>query len=160
MNVTDYIIPSDYSSPHSRGKYIAVFFAATNIGWIISILLRPLIVTLATPIIGLIVTALLLFAISPIILTSEPIEEALAKEVDVKGVYVISEDGRCLWEMSFKDVLIDVDLITSALSAVGSLIKESIHSERKLKSIDHEDGIILDNHIFLKSAAVAVRRSG
>jgi len=155
-NVTDYIIPSDYSSSNSRGKYIAVFFAATNTGWIISILLKPLIVTLATPIIGLIVTALLLFAISPIILTSEPLEEALAKEVDVKGVYVISEDGRCLFEVSFKDVLIDVDLITSALSAVGSLIKESIHSEKTLKSIDHEDvKILVEYGKYVNSAIIA-----
>ena len=45
--------------------------------------------------------------------------------------------------MSFKDILIDVDLITSALSAVGSLIRESIHSEKRLKTIDHGDVKIL-----------------
>ena len=32
---------------------------------------------------------------------------------------------------------------TSALSAVGSLIKESVRSEAKLKSIDHEDVKVL-----------------
>jgi len=142
-NVFDYIIPSDYASPNSRGKYIALFFIATNIGLLISILLQPFIINLPIATIALIVTFLILCAIIPTILTTEPLQEALAKQVDVKGIYVISKDGRCLFEMSFKDILIDVDLITSALSAVGSLIRESIHSEKRLKTIDHGDVKIL-----------------
>ncbi len=155
-NVTDYIIPADYSSPHSRGKYLAIFSMATNIGWLISTSLQPFIIYLEIPVIALIVTSLLLFAISPIILTTEPLEEALSKEVEMKGVYVITQDGRCLVEMSFKDVLIDVDLITSALSAVGSLIKESIHSDKKLKTIDHSDvQIMIEYGKYVNSAIIA-----
>lgn len=142
-NVFDYIIPSDYASPNNRGRYIALFFIATNVGLLISVLLQPFIINLPIATIALIVTFLILCAIIPTILTTEPLEEALAKQVDVKGIYVISKDGRCLFEMSFKDILIDVDLITSALSAVGSLIRESIHSEKRLKTIDHVDVKIL-----------------
>ncbi|NVM30611.1 MAG: MFS transporter [Candidatus Helarchaeota archaeon] len=154
-NTVDYIIPADYASPHSRGKYVAVFFVATNTGLLISTGLQGFIVTLPIASIALIVTSLLLFAIAPIILTTKPLEEALAREVDVKGVYVISQDGRCLFEMSFKDVLIDADLITSALSAVGSLIKESIHSEQKLESIDHGDVKILVEYGIVNAAVIA-----
>ena len=154
-NIIDYIIPADYASPYSRGKYIAIFFIATNIGLLISTSLQGFIVLLPIASIALIVTSLLLFAIAPIILTTKPLEEALAREVDVKGVYVISQDGRCLFEMSFKDVLIDADLITSALSAVGSLIKESIHSEQKLESIDHGDVKILVEYGIVNAAVIA-----
>jgi hypothetical protein len=73
---------------------------------------------------------------------------------DVKGIYVITKDGRCLFEMSFKDILIDVDLITSALSAVGSLIRESIHTQKRLKTIDHEDVKILIEYGASVNAAV------
>jgi len=142
-NVFDYVIPSDYTSPGNRGKYIALFFIATNIGILISNLLQPVTTNLPVANIALIVTFLILCAMIPIILTTEPLAEAIAKQVDVKGIYVISKDGRCLFEMSFKDILIDVDLITSALSAVGSLIRESIRSEKRLKTIDHEDVKIL-----------------
>lgn len=155
-NITDFIIPSDHAPPTSRGKYIAVFFMATNAGMLISTLLQPYIITLEIATIALIVTTLLLFAITPTILTKEPLEEALAMEVDVKGVYVIAQDGRCMVEMSFKDILIDVDLITSALSAVGSLIKESIHSEKKLKSIDHEDvKLLIEYGDYVNAAIIA-----
>ncbi len=155
-NIIDYIIPADHAAPNSRGKYIAVFFIATNFGLLISNFLQPFIVDLPLATIALIITTLLLFAITPTILTREPLEEALAMEVDVKGVYVISQDGRCMVEMSFKDVLIDVDLITSALSAVGSLIKESVHSEKKLKSIDHEDvKILVEYGTYVNSAIIA-----
>ena len=142
-NVFDYIIPSDYASTGNRGKYIALFFIATNIGLLISNFLQPFIIDLPIPTIALIVTFLILCAIIPTILATEPLQEALAKQVNVKGIYVISKDGRCLYELSFKDILIDVDLITSALSAVGSLIRESIHSEERLKTIDHGDVKIL-----------------
>lgn len=142
-NTIDYVIPSDYSTAYTRGKHLAIFFVAINSGLLISLGLQPIIENLPIATIALIVTSLLLFAICPIILTTEPIEEALAKEVEVKGIYVITQDGRCLVEMSFKDVLIDTDLITSALSAVGSLIKESIHSEKRLSLIDHGDVKIL-----------------
>ncbi len=155
-NVFDYVIPSDYASPRSRGKYIGVFLIATNIGLLISTALRPFIFNLGTTTIALIVTSLLLFAISPIILSTEPLDEALSKEVDMKGVYVITFDGRCMVEMSFKDVLIDVDLITSALSAVGGLIKESIHSERQLKTIDHADvQILIEYGRYVNAAVIA-----
>ncbi len=143
-NTVDYIIPADYASPYTRGRYLSIFFIATNLGLLISTFLQPYILNLSIATIALIVTCLLLFAITPIILTKDdPLDEALAKEVNVKGIYVISQDGRCLFEMSFKDILIDVDLITSALSAVGSLIRESIHSEKRLKTIDHGDVKIL-----------------
>ncbi|MHA1265646.1 MAG: MFS transporter [Candidatus Helarchaeota archaeon] len=142
-NITDYIIPADHATPFSRGRYVVIFFIATNIGWVISTVLQPFVITFSSTTIALIVTFFLLLAITPTILTTDSLEEALAKEVDVKGIYVISQDGRTMAEMSFKDVLIDVDLITSALSAVGDLIKESIHSEKRLKTIDHGDVKIL-----------------
>ena len=118
---------------------ISFFYIASSIGLIISYLFRQIIESLEIVTIALVVTFLMLLSIVPIILARRSLDEALAKQVNVKGVFVVTQDGRCMVDVTFKGVSVETDLITGALSAVGELIKESVHSEKRLKTIDQED---------------------
>ncbi|MFX0133065.1 MAG: hypothetical protein ACFFDN_05405 [Candidatus Hodarchaeota archaeon] len=69
--------------------------------------------------------------------------EALVKIAEVKGIFVISKDGICMVEQKFKDILVDAQLITGVIASIGTIIKESVYTKKKLKMIDHEDVKIL-----------------
>ncbi|NHI94419.1 MAG: MFS transporter [Candidatus Lokiarchaeota archaeon] len=138
-NIFDYTISSDFAEPRSRGRLVSLFFIASNVGLIISTILRQIIEELSIATIALIVTFFLLLSIVPIVLATKSLDEALAKQVSVKGIFIVTQDGRCMVDATFKGISVETDLITGALSAVGDLIKESVHSQKQLKTIDQED---------------------
>ena len=66
------------------------------------------------------------------------------EKVEKQGLYIIYEDGRGVFDYSFKkDYLQDPGLISGMFSAITSFIKETTHSEDLLKTIDHGDITIL-----------------
>ena len=138
-NTLDFTIATDFADPRSRGRMVSILFIVGNVGLLLSTLLRYFIEPLEISTIALIVTFLILLSIVPIVLATKSLDEALAKQVDVKGIYIVTQDGRCMVDATFKGVSVETDLITGALSAVGDLIKESVHSKKQLKSIDQED---------------------
>ena len=138
-NTLDFTIATDFADPRSRGRMVSILFIVANLGLLLSTLLRYFIEPLEIATIALIVTFLILLSIVPIVLATRSLDEALAKQVDVKGIFIVTQDGRCMVDATFKGISVETDLITGALSAVGDLIKESVHSEKRLKSIDQED---------------------
>jgi len=142
-NILDYTISADFAEPRSRGRLVSFFYIASSVGLIISTVFREIIeLTLQTQgiaTLALIVTFFMLLSVVPIVLARRSLDEALAKQVNVKGVFVVTQDGRCMVDVTFKGISVETDLITGALSAVGDLIKESVHSQKQLKTIDQED---------------------
>ncbi len=82
-------------------------------------------------------------------------QEAIARQAEIKGIFIISQDGRCMVKKSYKDILIDPDLITSIITGINSILKESIASKKALKAIYYEDvKILLDWGIYVNSAII------
>jgi len=138
-NILDYTISVDFAEPRSRGRLVSIFYLASSVGLMISTTLRAIIENLEITTLALIVTFFMLLSIVPVVLATRPLDEALAKQVNVKVVFIVTNEGRCMVDVTFKGISVETDLITGALSAVGDLIKESVHSEKRLKTIDQED---------------------
>ncbi|MHA1333506.1 MAG: hypothetical protein ACTSPL_05500 [Candidatus Odinarchaeia archaeon] len=59
--------------------------------------------------------------------------------VNLKGLYVVSHDGRILLSYSFSEEASEPVLVAGMLSAISSFIKETTKSRDLLRSIDHGD---------------------
>jgi hypothetical protein len=58
---------------------------------------------------------------------------------ELLGVYVFMQEGSCVFEHKFRGMQSDASLLTSALSAISSIIKETTRSEGGLRFVDHGD---------------------
>ena len=86
--------------------------------------------------------------------------DVLAKQVEVKGVFIISQGGQCMVEHKFKDILVDSYLVASVISAIESIITESVQTKKKLKIIDHEDvKILVEWGKYVNSAVIADKQT-
>ncbi|TFF85781.1 MAG: MFS transporter [Promethearchaeota archaeon] len=146
--VIEPVITADFAGPRSRGKYNASLYTFVTLGIIVGqaifiYFIHPLEIINIIPQISLVVIFSLLLSITPLMITKEPIDISLSREVKVMGVFLTSPDGRVLVESNFTPIKIDSTLAMSALSGVSNLITETLKTKKHLKTIDYEEAKII-----------------
>ncbi|WXG44045.1 MAG: hypothetical protein WED04_08440 [Promethearchaeati archaeon SRVP18_Atabeyarchaeia-1] len=58
---------------------------------------------------------------------------------ELLGVYVFMQEGSCVFDHKFRGMKGDASLLTGALTAISSIIKETTRSEGGLRFVDHGD---------------------
>jgi hypothetical protein len=72
-------------------------------------------------------------------------EEAMAESEglnildELLGVYVFMQEGSCVFDHEFRRMTGDASLLTGALTAISSIIKETTRSQGDLRFVDHGD---------------------
>lgn len=65
--------------------------------------------------------------------------EGLSILDELLGVYVFMAEGSCVFDHKFRAIKGDASLLTGALTAISSIIKETTRSEGELRFVDHGD---------------------
>jgi hypothetical protein len=68
-----------------------------------------------------------------------PGSESLTMVDELIGVYVFMREGSCVFDHKFRGLKSDASLLTGALTAISSIIKETTRSEGELRLVDHGD---------------------
>jgi hypothetical protein len=58
---------------------------------------------------------------------------------ELLGVYVFMQEGACVFDHKFRGMKGDASLLTGALTAISSIIKETTRSQGELRFVDHGD---------------------
>jgi hypothetical protein len=58
---------------------------------------------------------------------------------ELLGVYVFMQEGSCVFDHKFRSMTGDSSLLTGALTAISSIIKETTRSQGDLRFVDHGD---------------------
>lgn len=58
---------------------------------------------------------------------------------DLLAAYVFMEEGSCVFDHKFREMKSDASLLTGALTAISSIIKETTRSQGELRFVDHGD---------------------
>lgn len=65
--------------------------------------------------------------------------EGLGVLNELLGVYVFMQEGSCVFDHKFRSMTGDASLLTGALTAISSIIKETTRSQGDLRFVDHGD---------------------